>query len=137
MFRHLLAAYDGSEMSERAFRTAVELARAFGGRVHLVAVVELPASAFDMLPVTGEDERIRLEAELEALVRSVPEGWCPIDSEVAYGIPTSVLLDRAAVHGVDHIVLGRTGKGAMQRLLLGSVSRDIVGMAKIGVTLVA
>lgn len=137
MFRHLLAAYDGSEVSERAFRTAVELARAFGGRVRVVAVLELPVSALDVPPVAGDDERIRLEAELEALVRSVPTEWCPIDSEVAYGIPTVVLLDRAARHGVDHMVLGRTGKGAMQRLLIGSVSRDIVGLAKTGVTLVA
>ena len=137
MFHHLLAAYDGSEVSERAFRVAVELARAFGGRVRVVAVIELPVSAFDVLPMATEEEQIRLDAELEALVNSVPAGWCAIDREIAYGIPTAVLLDRAARHGVDHMVLGRTGKGAMQRLLLGSVSRDIVGSAKTGVTLVA
>lgn len=137
MFAHLLAAYDGSDVSERAFRVAVELARAFGGRVRLLAVVEMPASAFDVPPAATEDECIRLEAELDALVRAVPQGWCPIECEVAYGIPTAVLLDRAARHGVDHLVLGRTGKGAMRRLLLGSVSRDVVALSKIGVTLVA
>jgi len=137
MFRNILAAYDGSAASERAFRAAVELAHAFAGRVHVVAVVELPVSTLDVLPTIVEDEQGRLEGALEALVRSVPTGYCAIDSEVACGLPTSVLLDRAVAHGVDHIVLGRTGKGAMRRLLLGSVSRDIVSLTKTSVTLIA
>lgn len=137
MFRNILAAYDGSEASERAFRAAVDLACAFAGRVHVVAVVELPISTLDVLPTIIEEEQARLEGALGALVRSVPPQRCPIDSEVACGLPTSVLLDRAAAHGVDHIVLGRTGKGAVRRLLLGSVSRDIVGLTKTSVTLIA
>lgn len=137
MFRNILAAYDGSDASERAFRVAVELAHAFAGRVHVVAVVELPISTLDVLPMIVEDEQRQLESALDVLVHSVPAQHCPIDREIACGLPTSMLLDRAAAHGVDHIVLGRTGKGAVRRLLLGSVSRDIVSLAKIGVTLVA
>jgi nucleotide-binding universal stress UspA family protein len=51
-------------------------------------------------------------------------------------MPAQVLLEQAESHAVDHIVLGRTGKGAVQRLLLGSVSRDVSSRANVGVTLV-
>lgn len=136
MFQHLLVAYDGSEASERAFRFAVDLAHAFKGRVLVVSVIELPLSQLDALPVVVEDERTWVTNALAALVRTVPAGHCPVDSELAFGKPANALLEQVALHDVDHIVLGRTGKGAVQRLLLGSVSRQVVDRAKVGVTLV-
>ena len=136
MFQHILVAYDGSEVAERAFRVAVALAHAFNGRVRVVSVCELPPSPLDALPVAIEDERTWIENGLADLVRSVPASECAVDSEVAFGIPAKVLLDQAVMHAVDHIVLGRTGKGGVARLLLGSVSRDVASRAKVGVTLV-
>ncbi len=136
MFHHLLVAYDGSDVSKRAFDVAVELARAFKGRLRVVSVIALPPSPLDALPVVVEDERTWTANALAALVRSVPPSTCAIDSEVVFGAPASALLEQAAAHGVDHIVLGRTGKGAVQRLLLGSVSRDVASGARVGVTLV-
>lgn len=136
MFQHLLVAYDGSEVSKRAFDVAVELARAFKGRVRVVSVIELPPSTLDAMPVVVEDERTWVVNAVAALLRSVPAGICAIESEIVCGAPASALLEQAAFHSVDHIVLGRTGKGAVQRWLLGSVSRDIVSRAKVGVTLV-
>jgi len=136
MFQHILVAYDGSEVSERAFRTAVALAQAFSGRVRVVSVCEVPPAPLDALPVAIEDERAWIENALAGLVRSVPASECAVDSELAFGVPANALLDQASMHAVDHIVLGRTGKGAVQRLLLGSVSRDIVTRSKVGVTLV-
>lgn len=136
MFQHILVAYDGSDVSERAFRVAVALARAFNGRIRVVAVCELPPTPLDALPVVIEDERSWVENALAGLVRSVPPSECSVDSEVAVGVPARVLLDQAATHAVDHIVLGRTGKGGIARLLLGSVSRDVASAAKVGVTLI-
>jgi nucleotide-binding universal stress UspA family protein len=136
MFQHILVAYDGSDVAERAFRVAVALAHAFNGRVRVVSVCELPPSPLDALPVVIEDERAWIENALADLVRSVPASECAVDSEVAFGIPAKILLDQAAMHAVDHIVLGRTGKGGVARLLLGSVSRDVTSRTKVGVTLV-
>ena len=137
MFKTILAASDGSAVSEPAFRAAVDLAHAFGGRVRVLSVIPLPASPLDAMPIAAEDERAWVENALADLVRSVPADRCPVESELAFGIPAAVVLDRAAGCGADHIVLGRTGKGAVQRFLLGCVSREVVDRAKIGVTLVA
>ena len=136
MFQHILVAYDGSDVSERAFRVAVALAHAFGGRVRVVSVCELPPSPLDALPVVIEDERTWVENALANLVRSVPPSECAVDSELTFGIPAKILLDQAVAHAVDHIVMGRTGKGGVARLLLGSVSRDVTSRAKVGITLV-
>lgn len=133
MFKNVLAAYDGSEVSARAFRVAVDLAHAFGGRVRVVLVIALPP--IDALPVASEDERARAADALAELVRSSPKE-VPVESEIAFGVPAAVLLERAG-HGVDHVVLGRTGKGAVHRFLLGSVSRELVSRATTSITLVA
>jgi nucleotide-binding universal stress UspA family protein len=136
VFQHILVAYDGSDVSERAFRVAVELARAFKGRVRVVSVIAIPPAPLDALPVVIEDERTWVANKLAALVGSVLPTTCAVDSAVAFGAPASALLEQATLHDVDHIVIGRTGKGALQRLLLGSVSRDIASRANIGLTLV-
>jgi nucleotide-binding universal stress UspA family protein len=136
VFQHILIAYDGSKASERAFHVAVALAGAFKGRVRVVSVIGLPAAPIEAAPVVIEDQSAWIADALATLVSSVSRTTCPVDSEVAYGPPSDALLELAATHAVDHIVLGRTGKGAVERMLLGSVSHDIVHRAKVGVTLV-
>lgn len=134
MFEHILAGHDGSVVSDRAFRVAVALASAFHGRVRLVGVVEIPP--VDALALALDDERSVVEASLRRLVASLQQPACPVDVEVACGAPPSVLLEQARVHAVDHIVLGRTGKGAIGQLLVGSVSREVTRRACVGITLV-
>lgn len=137
MFRHVLVAYDGSQISERAFRAGVEMAQAFGGRVRVVSVIPVPASPLgNVIPVAVEDERAWVANALAELTRSVPAGVCAIETDIVFGAPAAALLDQAREHDVDHIVLGRTGKGAMERVLIGSVSREVANHAKVAVTLV-
>lgn len=40
MFRRLLVAYDGSEESRKALKTALELALKFGSEVHVLTVID-------------------------------------------------------------------------------------------------
>ena len=42
--------------------------------------------------------------------------------------PGDVLLTEVQQHGIDHIVIGHTARGALARWLLGSVSGDVLGV---------
>ena len=39
-------------------------------------------------------------------------------------------------HGIDHVVIGHTERGALARWLLGSVSSDVLERAHVPVTVV-
>jgi nucleotide-binding universal stress UspA family protein len=137
MFRNILVGYDGSEAAARAFAAAVELARAFGGQVRVVSVIAAPAMHLETgATLALEHEQAWATGSLAELTRDLHEGACQIETDLAWGPPAEALLDQARLHGADHIVLGRTGKGMVQRLLIGSVSRTVVDRAHIAVTLV-
>jgi nucleotide-binding universal stress UspA family protein len=52
------------------------------------------------------------------------------------GDPASAILDAAASHGADVIVIGSTHKGWWRRLFEGSVSRDVVRESPLPVLLI-
>ncbi|PWK85911.1 universal stress protein [Fulvimonas soli] len=137
MLKHSLVGYDGSETSQRAFLLAVALARACGGRVRVVSVLQVSeggADACALLMTDASAERLEeLRRELAALA---PDAMDRVDVEVLHGSPGDVLLGQVQQHGIDHIVIGHTERGALARWLLGSVSGDVLARAHVPVTVV-
>ena len=135
--KHFLVGYDGSPSSQRALRFAVNLARACGGRVRVVNAVKLIEGAADTCALVMADSGAQRADELLADVRArLPEAADLIDVEVMSGCPGEVLLEQVRRHGIDHIVIGHTERGALGRWLLGSVSDDILARAHVPVTVV-
>lgn len=137
MVKYSLVGYDGSEASRRAFQFAVDMARCGSGRVRVVSVLQVTEAGPDacalMMADTGPRRTQELLTELVALV---PEAAGLIDVEVALGSPGDVLLSQVDQHGVDHIVIGHTERGALARWLLGSVSGNVLSRAHVPVTVV-
>jgi nucleotide-binding universal stress UspA family protein len=137
MVKYSLVGYDGSESSRRAFRFAVDLAHAGGGRVRVVSVLQVTEGGSEaaalMMADSGAQRATELLAELTALV---PDAAALIDVEVTHGSPGDVLLAQVQRHAIDHIAIGHTDRGALLRWLLGSVSTDILARAHVPVTVV-
>lgn len=135
--QHILVGYDGSASARHAFSFALELARATGGRVRVVSVLQVTAGGSEtgavMMTDKGEQHANDLVADL---TRLAPGDTDRVDAEVVYGSPGDVLLTQVAEHGIDHIVIGHTERGALLRWLLGSVSVDIITRAPVPVTVV-
>lgn len=138
MPNHILVGYDGSETARRAFLFAIELARCAGGRVRVVSVLQVDngtdtAALLMTDNGNGKARREELQTELTALE---PGAASLIEVDLIHGSPGDALLTQVTQHGIDHIVIGHTERGALARWLLGSTSHDVLAKAHVPVTVV-
>jgi nucleotide-binding universal stress UspA family protein len=124
VYRNILVAYDGSDGARAALRSAVAMADASGGTVHLVeatghlervdqGVVEEDPSAESGAGHTLEEAAEQLE-EVSAVTR------------VVRGDPVAGLVAAAEDVGADLIIVGSRGRAMMPEAVLGRVSSGVV-----------
>jgi nucleotide-binding universal stress UspA family protein len=141
----ILVAFDFSEASARTLDYAHQLARATGAALQLVHVhPELydgrgnPELGLPW-PSPGQEERYLrfLEQEIAAaLDKQLGPAAAAVKIHVAHGEPVKRLLEKAGELGADLVCVGSTGKGAVQRVLLGSVSQSILRSSPLPVLVV-
>lgn len=137
MVKYSLVGYDGSDSSRRAFEFAVGLARACRGRVRVVSVLQVTEGGADACALMMADAGAeRAQELLDELVVIEPDAAALVDVELCHGSPGDVLVGQIDRHGIDHIVIGHTERGALARWLLGSVSGDVLARAHVPVTVV-
>jgi nucleotide-binding universal stress UspA family protein len=134
----ILLATDGSESASNAVETVRTLTLPAGTVVHLVAVLpttpELFGAAWDSY-VPGDAEAIErqmtgeLDAALKAVEGRLSRPGVTVEREVLRGRPASHIVELAAELRADLIVIGSRGLGTWRRLLLGSVSAEVVDHA--------
>lgn len=136
MVKYSLVGYDGSDAARRAFQFAIDLARCSHGRVRVVSVLQV-AEGGDTCALMMTDSGIQRMQELkDELAAMAPDAVSLVDVELTHGSPGDVLLSQVAQHGIDHIVIGHTERGALARWLLGSVSTNVLARAHVPVTVV-
>jgi nucleotide-binding universal stress UspA family protein len=126
LFKRTLFATDFSENAERAFRT-FEYLRHATDEVTLVHV-ESPKD-----DTSGGDDPQR---RLDELVERLDELDLDARTEVRRGDPADEILAAEADHDPSTLLLGSRGRSRLRRLLLGSVSEEVVVRATGNVFLV-
>lgn len=132
--RKILTAHDFSPPADRALRLAAEIAERLGAELHVVHVLPtVNATSTDPggRPWATPDQADRysrfMEQELERAVSSaLGETTLRVNRHVTPGDPIERIEAVAKELGADLICLGSTGKGAVQRALLGTVSQRVV-----------
>lgn len=136
MPKHILVGYDGSETARRAYLFALDLGTCAKARITLLSVFQLENGADTAGLVMTEDAGRRLD-ELRAEVRALsPSPGVDVDVDLVQGSPGDALLSYVEKHGIDHIVIGHTERGALARWLVGSTSTDVLAKAHVPVTVV-
>jgi nucleotide-binding universal stress UspA family protein len=127
----VLAAIDFSPASLAALARARTLVER-GATLHLLHVVastiETQAPAFAP-PASIEELRAQREREararLDELAKTVDEPGVAVDVEVGYGHLCEEILSTAKKKHADLVVVGTSGKGFVDRLLIGSVAEEV------------
>ncbi len=142
MLKKILVAIDGSQPSQRALDMGAQIAEKFDAVLVLIYVIrdmQLPESLRQMAEVELVQEsrlttlqKIGQTILAEAATRAKKQGAKDVRNEVRPGDPAGAILRYVAENGVDLIVLGSRGLGDMESMLLGSVSRKVSNLAKVG-----
>jgi nucleotide-binding universal stress UspA family protein len=139
LYRKILVAYDGSRYSEEACNFAAILAKALGSQV-IVAHILPPITTYTA-PLRAEDESgLENKANLAAMEIVSKMQQMGIESTpkilAAKGSTADTMIDFAASEKIDLIVAGTRGLGAFRRMILGSVSTNLLNHANCPVLVV-
>lgn len=146
MYKHILVAYDGSEVSDLALGEAIELALALKSELRLVNVVDA-ALLFDWN--TDFVDVVELENNLVAEGKKILDKAMSIckaagveaETKLAkadhYDVRVMDLIQReAAAWPADLVVIGTHGRRGFSHLMLGSVAEGVIRTAQTPVLLV-
>jgi nucleotide-binding universal stress UspA family protein len=136
----ILVPTDFSEHAERSYAQAIEFAKVFGARIHLLHVYDIPdlASTYEIAFPDRIDTGIRKAArrKLESLRERATGEGIEVATHLAFGAPERVITQHAKDEHVDLIVMGTRGLGAVKQLLLGSVAERTIRAAACSVLVV-
>ncbi|MGE3511751.1 MAG: universal stress protein [Vicinamibacterales bacterium] len=144
-FRHILCAVDFSECSLAALDAALSFAQEADAELTLLHVLDwpiheapvpavaapeagVPGPVFDL---TGYRQMLEKDAanRLTTLVPAGARDWCTPRTRVVHGTPHVAILQAAADDGADLVVLGVRGRTALDLMLFGSTTNQVVRRA--------
>jgi len=128
-YRKILVAYDGSLSAQNALSLASQLAREDKSWIKVLAVVPPYQGDLELLGVsdikeaiTGPGQQLLTEARQLADREGVH-----ILTNLEQGEPYEQIVHVAEEENCDLIIMGRRGKGKMERALIGSVTARVIG----------
>ena len=134
--KNILVAPDFGKPAETALSYARDLARTFGARLHVLHVADFLAGRFpvDMYPGGLADLQGDVEKEAQQQLRALVTdedvkqlGAMPVVR--SSNTPAMTITAYAKEAGIDLIVIGTHGRGAVSHLLMGSVAERVVRTA--------
>lgn len=143
MFKHVLVPVDGSTTSRQAIGQAVDIVEAFKSAVTLVYVIDPYAftgvgtdfaygqAEYLSAATTEANEAIAAAKEVFA-ARGIQAAGSVVEGHAIY----RGILDTAETVGADLVVMGSHGRRGLERLVLGSVTAQVLSHAHLPVLVV-
>ena len=126
-YEDVLVATDGSDDAAFAVETAFGLASSVDATIHGLSVVDIGLTRNQMIDLLLEEEA---ERAIESLEEAATEAGLAVTTDILEGEPHEAIGDYASEHGIDLVVVGSHGKGAIERTFLGSVSERTIRTAE-------
>ncbi len=120
-FKNILVATDGSEHARTAAAEAIEIVKRCGSRLIAVSVAR------------SEDEKEKARANAGDVALAAQKAGSYAETMAPVGKPDEIIAATAKDRGVDLIVMGAYGKTGIKRLLMGSTTEKVIGLASCAV----
>ena len=139
MYSSIVVGTDFSPTAEEAVRQAVQLAKAFGAKLHVVTAFKpgftasIAASSLEAMAAGGaefiQEANSAMADEVEATHKSIADRLgkegIKVKCHAVGEEPADALIDIATQEKADLIVIGNQGMSGAKRLILGSVPNKI------------
>ena len=143
MYKRILVPTDGSEITDKAVKSAIAMAKLTGAEVFALAVKEpFPYSAIsEMQPVPPQEfldaqERVAA-ARVKAVADAAAEAGVRCQAHSVEGLhPWEAILDHGKAQGCDLVVMASHGRKGMSALLLGSETQKVLTHSTVPVLVV-
>lgn len=141
LFRRILLPIDGSELSLRAFKAGLELARTFDARALILHVVPPFNAIAYMTEFLAAAELRYSQHAVQSASRYLDKakalaGEAEVPSECHYVFgerPYEAILDAVDEHHCDLVVMATHGWHGMNRLVLGSETQKVLARSRVPV----
>ncbi|QKY18599.1 universal stress protein [Halorubrum sp. CBA1229] len=138
---NVLIAFDGSPLSERALTYAIEnFAEATLTTIYVInpidSVIDVEAGGLPVAEDWYDNARDRATRIHTTATDLAGEHNLELNTVTEVGRPARGILEYAADHGIDQIVMGSHGRSGIDRTLLGSVAETVTRRARIPVTII-
>jgi nucleotide-binding universal stress UspA family protein len=141
MFKHILVATDGSALSEKAGRNAVQLAKSLSASLTAITVsIPFHVFATDAVMVTDTEDAYKRECKARAekylrVIKAAAEssGVSCEGIHVFHDHPYAAIVDTASKRGCDAICMASHGRRGIAALVLGSETIKVLTHAKVPV----
>ncbi len=126
-FATIAVGYDGTPEAKAALRRAEELGGLSSATIEILTVVTPPVA----VPVPGGGYAPQAPAEPESVINEAVNAVDPRLGAIGRRLdgPPAEQIAEACAEGVDLLVTGSRGYGPLTRVLLGSVSKKLIGDA--------
>ncbi len=136
-FKKILVPIDFSDVSNRAFFTAVDLAKSLGASLYVVHIVQIHPSS---IPESGKVNMDEIEAaeekkaneSLDKLIEQHGEEL-EISRSLLHGDPVTQINKMVKEAHADMIVMGTHGRTGVAHLMMGSVAESVLRNAEVPV----
>jgi nucleotide-binding universal stress UspA family protein len=133
-FKEILIPVDFSDHSTAALESAIELARAFDSRLHLLHCYQIQPggiSPYGIAIPASYSAEIRDAASQQLATwqeERIPAG-ISVDVSIVSEVPSEAIVGTAKKIGADLIVMGTRGLSGFKHVMLGSVAERTVRLA--------
>ncbi len=143
MYRNILVPTDGSDITAKAVKTAIALAKTLGAKLSTISVKEpFPYSAIsEMQPVPPQEfydaqERIA-SARVKAVVDEAAQQGLDCAGHTIEALhPWEAITDHAKSQGCDLIVMASHGRRGVSALLLGSETQKVLTHSEVPILVI-
>ncbi|MUV58538.1 universal stress protein [Halogeometricum sp. CBA1124] len=142
MTDHILVAYDGSPLSERALTYAIEtFSDASITTIYVInpidSVIDVEAGGLPVAEDWYDNAKERATRHHTTATDLAADRNTELDTVTEVGKPARAILEYADEHNIDQIVMGSHGRSGIDRTLLGSVAEKVTRRARIPVTIIS